>query len=117
MQTGLALRDESDPRPSFICIGDEPTQHSRSAHLGLLRAFPPVRVAQHELDVVCDGAPERVTVRVRVDNEGVRAAEEVGEEVAEDLHGGLPAWEGREAHPVHLELHRLRTEKQFEPVL
>ena len=107
MQTRLALRHEPYPRAALVRIGNKSAVYRRAAHLVLLRALPAVRMREHELDVGFDRIPETVAVRVRVDDEGARAAEEVGEEVAEDIDGGLPVGKRREAHAVHLQLHRL----------
>lgn len=110
MQTRLSLRNEPNPRLPLIRIRYQPANNRRPTHLRLLRALPSVRVAQNELDVMLDGAPHGVAVRVGVDDEGVGAAEEVGEEVAEDVDGGFGAREWGEAHAVHFELHCLWSE-------
>ena len=116
MEARLALRDEADAGLARVRVGDEAAVHGRAAHLGLLGALPAVRVAEHELQVVLDRAPHRAAVRVGVDDEAARAAKEVAEKVAKDVHGALAAREGGEAHAVHLERHRLWAEAQLEPV-
>lgn len=114
VQTRLALRHEPDSCLPLVGIRNEPAIHRRAAHLRLLRALPAVRVREHKLDVVLDRAPQAGPVRVRVDDERARAAEEVREEVAEDVDRGLVPRERREAHAVHLELHGFRAQTQFE---
>ena len=116
MQARLALRDEADARLARVRARDVAAVHGRAAHLGLLRALPAVRVAEHKLQVVLDHAPHRAVVRVRVDDEAPRAAKEVPEEVAKDMHGALAAREGGQTHAVHLERHRLWPQVQLEPV-
>ena len=49
------------------------------------------------------------------DDEGSGATEEILQEVPEHLDGGLGFRQMRELHAVHVQLHRFRTETEFEP--
>lgn len=77
VQTCLALRNKPNSGPAFISVGNQSTQDGSPAHFGLLRAFPSVGVTENELDLILYGTPQRMTVSVSVDDEGLCAAEEV----------------------------------------
>lgn len=52
MQTCLSLRDESNPRPSFIRVWHELPIHRCIPHASLLGAFPSVRMTEHKLNIL-----------------------------------------------------------------
>jgi hypothetical protein len=56
-------------------------------------SFPPIRVAQNELDVVLYGSEARMAVGVGVGDERAGAAVEVREKVAKDVSGCFSFWE------------------------
>jgi hypothetical protein len=57
VQARLALRDKVDPSMSRARPRNKPSNNRSSPHLGLLESLPPVRVAQHEIDILADRIP------------------------------------------------------------
>ena len=114
VKTSFTLCDESDARFAFIRVGYEAAVHCGAAHLRLLRALPTIRMAEDELDVRLHRVPERGAVRVGIDDERARTAEEVCEEVGEDVDCRLAGGERGEAHAVHFEFHVLGSQTQLE---
>ena len=77
MKTGLAFRDEADPRASHVRVWDQTAADRCTTHPGLLCALPTVWVAENELDRVFDGLPQGFAVCMGIDDEAAGAAKQV----------------------------------------
>lgn len=107
VKTRFTLCDETDARFPLICVGYEAAVHCGAAHLRLLRALPTIRMAEDELNVLLHRVPKRGAVRMGIDDERARTAEEVCQEVGKDVDRRLAGGERGEAHAVHFEFHVL----------
>jgi hypothetical protein len=117
MQTGLSFCNETNSRLAGVCIWNEAALNCGPAHFGLLRAFPSVGMTEDHLKLLFHGAPQGLATGMCVDDEVLRAPEEVAKVIPKDLYGRFALWEGGKAHPVHLEFHGLRPEPKLESIL
>ena len=93
MQARLALGHEPDARAALVGVGDEAAVDGGAAHLGLLRALPAVRVAEHELELGLDRA-KLVRLAYLLGSDYTECLPGVGPVVAMELLSEFPGEDG-----------------------
>ena len=78
----------------LLCVRYQPCNHSGTADLLLLWAFPSIRMGEDELDVVLQRSPHRSTTSMRLDDVVSSAAEEISHEICENLDGTFTLGKG-----------------------
>src|SRR5579863_4504553 len=98
MQTGFSFCDKSNSCLACVCIWNETSINGRSAHFGLLGAFPAIGMAEDNLKVLLDGSPQGGAIGVCVYDEIFCTPEEIAKVIPKDLHGRFALWEWGKAH-------------------
>lgn len=92
MQTSFSFCDESNSSLAGVCIWNEATMNGRSAHFGLLGAFPAIGMAEDELKVFLHSAPQGRAIGVSISDEIFCAPEEIAKVISKDLNGRFAFW-------------------------
>jgi hypothetical protein len=92
MQTSFSFCDESNPSLAGVCIWNEATINGRSAHFGLLSAFPAVGMAEDNLKFFLHSTPQGRAIGVCVGDEILCAPEEIAKVISKDLNGRFAFW-------------------------
>lgn len=91
-KTRLSLTNETNP--IALPLPHQTRLHHGLPNLRLLEPLPPIRMAQHKLDLVPNAVPKVGSIRMCVADVGFRAVEEVGDVVGEDVCDLLACGEG-----------------------